>query len=405
MQSILRNPLASPYTLDISSAASFGAALAIIFKTSFVSLLHLPYEYVVVVNAFFFSLVSTAAVYGLTRMQRVTAETIVLLGIAMMFMFQAFTSLVQYLGDPDRIAELTYWMFGSLNSSTWTTLGIVSVVAIIGSVIAYRWVWDLNALVADDESASTTGVTFSYRQKPVLDSVDVSAHYGEVVCIIGANGAGKTTLLRCLAGLLQPQAGTVTIADRSLRRAHRNDLSKLQAFVPQSAASSLPMTVFDAVLLGRRPYLGWYPISHDLNIAAAAIDRLGLGPLAMRNLNQLSGGERQKVAIARAVTQQAQILLLDEPTTYLDLKYQLTVLDIISALAAEDTSIITTMHDLNLALRVADRIVSLSDGHVIADQSPAAVTPAVIEKVYGVQCEISTAAQQRIIVPLRANNA
>lgn len=158
MQTILRNPLASPYTLGISSAASCGAALAILMKTSIISLIQLPYDYVIVVNAFVFSLVSTAVVYGLTRLQQVTAETIVLLGIAMMFMFQAFTSLIQYLGDPDRLAELTYWMFGSLNSSTWTMLAAVSVVAIIGTIIAYRWVWDLNALAADDESATTAGV-------------------------------------------------------------------------------------------------------------------------------------------------------------------------------------------------------------------------------------------------------
>lgn len=158
MQTILRNPLASPYTLGISSAASFGAALAILVKTSIVSLIQLPYDYVIVVNAFFFSLVSTAAVYALTRLQQVTAATIVLLGIAMMFMFQAFTSLIQYLGDPDRLAELTYWMFGSLNSSTWKMVGIVSAVAVTGAVIAYRWVWDLNALVADDESAATAGI-------------------------------------------------------------------------------------------------------------------------------------------------------------------------------------------------------------------------------------------------------
>lgn len=158
MQTILRNPLASPYTLGISSAASFGAALAILVKTSVVSLIPLPYDSVIIVNAFFFSLVSTVAVYALTRLQQVTAETIVLLGIAMMFMFQAFTSLVQYLGDPDRLAELTYWMFGSLNSSTWTMVGIVSTIAVLGAVIAYRWVWDLNALLADDESAATAGI-------------------------------------------------------------------------------------------------------------------------------------------------------------------------------------------------------------------------------------------------------
>lgn len=247
------------------------------------------------------------------------------------------------------------------------------------------------------------GVGFSYRQHTVLESVDLTARYGEVVCIIGANGAGKTTLLRCLAGLLGPHEGTITIAGRDLASINREQLATLQAFVPQSAANRLPMSVFDAVLLGRRPYLGWYPKTEDLDATAAAIERLGLGSLALRKLDQLSGGERQKVAIARAIAQQADILLLDEPTTYLDLKHQLTVLDIVRALADDGVSIVMTMHDLNLALRAADRIIGLSEGHVIADQCPDEMTPAVIDRVYDIECEITTAANRRIIIPLRAN--
>lgn len=249
----------------------------------------------------------------------------------------------------------------------------------------------------------TTGLGFSYRHQPVLTSVDLTADYGEIVCIIGANGAGKTTLLRCLAGLLTADAGSVAIAGESLPSIHRNRLARLQAFVPQSNAPQLSTTVFDAVLLGRRPYLGWYPKTTDLDITAAAIDTLGLNALALRKLDQLSGGERQKVAIARAIAQQAEIMLFDEPTTYLDLKHQLTVLEVIKTLAGNGNSVVLTMHDLNLAMRVADRIISLRHGHIIADQHPDELTPAVIDRVYDVECEIATAAGRPVIVPLRAN--
>lgn len=253
-------------------------------------------------------------------------------------------------------------------------------------------------------AVDAAGVSFSYRNHPVLESVDLTAGYGEVVCIIGANGAGKTTLLRCLAGLLTAQHGHITVAGRDLGSLSRAQLATLQAFVPQSTASRLPMSVFDAVLLGRRPYLGWYPTTEDLDTTAAAIDRLGLASLSLRKLNQLSGGERQKVAIARAIAQRVNILLLDEPTTYLDLKHQLTVLDIIDSLAAEGVSVIMTMHDLNLALRAAHRIIGLSRGHVIANQSPNDITATTIEHVYAVECAITTAMNRRIVVPLRAHD-
>lgn len=159
MQTILRNPLASPYTLGVASAASFGAALAIILKTSVFGFIGdlVPYDLMVVVNAFVFAVGAMLVVYLMTRLQRVTPETIVLLGVAMMFLFDALTALAQYLGRPEEVAQLTYWMFGSLTKTSWTKLGAVAAVVAIAVAIGYRWVWDLNAMLSDDESARSVG--------------------------------------------------------------------------------------------------------------------------------------------------------------------------------------------------------------------------------------------------------
>lgn len=160
MQTILRNPLASPYTLGISSAASFGAALAIVLQTSVVSFigLTLPYDYLIIGNAFLFAFLCTFLIYVLSRTQTVTPETIVLLGVAMMFLFSAATSFLQYIGDPEELAALVYWMFGSLSKATWGKLQITAVVALLVVLAAYRKAWDFNSLMLGDESARSTGI-------------------------------------------------------------------------------------------------------------------------------------------------------------------------------------------------------------------------------------------------------
>lgn len=202
MQTILRNPLASPYTLGVSSAASFGAALAIVFRTGVLATgFALPYEWIIVTNAFVFAMASTAVVYLLTRVQRVTPETIVLLGVAMMFLFSALTSLVQYLGDPDQMAELTYWMFGSLNRATWSTLATLTVVTVAGVVVSYRWVWDLNALTSDDETASSSGVDVSrVRLKGLALASMLTAAVVAFLGPIGFIGLVAPHLARMLVG-------------------------------------------------------------------------------------------------------------------------------------------------------------------------------------------------------------
>ncbi|QNO16620.1 iron ABC transporter permease [Alkalicella caledoniensis] len=160
MQTILKNPLASPFTLGISSAASFGAALAIIMRTGFLGIfdITLPYDYLITGNAFTFSLICTMIIYGLTKLQKVSSETIILLGVAMMNLFSAATSFLQYLGDPDELASLTYWMFGSLSKVTWSKLHITCLLVIPIILLIYRRAWDLNSLMLGEESAKSTGI-------------------------------------------------------------------------------------------------------------------------------------------------------------------------------------------------------------------------------------------------------
>lgn len=201
MQTVLRNPLASPYTLGIASAASFGAAFAIILRSSVLSVWGaVSYDWVIVTNAFVFAFLATAVIYLLARLQRVTPETIVLLGIAMMFLFSALTAMLQYLGDPDQMAELAYWMFGSLNRATWTKLAITGAVGLVGVAVALRWTWDLNALMADDDTARSAGIDAGRRRLQSLALASLLT--ATVVSFLGPIG---------FIGLVAPHLGRMLV--------------------------------------------------------------------------------------------------------------------------------------------------------------------------------------------------
>jgi iron complex transport system ATP-binding protein len=169
------------------------------------------------------------------------------------------------------------------------------------------------------------------------------------------------------------------------------ELSKIMGYVPQSSTSTFPFTVFDVVLMGRKPYIHWNLSERDNEIVAEMLDFLGIGELAMRYFNELSGGEQQKVIVARALAQQPQILLLDEPTSSLDIKHQLEILCMLRSLTqSKERSVIVTMHDLNLASRFSDRMIMLKQGKIFARGTPESVlTEENIEKVYGISCKVT----------------
>lgn len=243
-------------------------------------------------------------------------------------------------------------------------------------------------------------VHFAYRHRTVLHDIDLAARPGRVLSIIGPNGAGKTTLLKCLNGLLRPSSGRVLLGDRPLEEYRRRERSATMAYVPQAEPSRFPMRVFDAVMLGRRPYLGWTPRRTDLEVVAHTIDTVGIGHLAQRDMHELSGGERQKVGIAKAIAQDPEVLLLDEPTTYLDLEHQLNVLRIITELAEKRrVTVVMTIHDLNHALAASDDMVVMKRGKVVASGEPSCVDPDLVAEVYGVHCDVITHRGRPIVVP------
>ncbi len=234
----------------------------------------------------------------------------------------------------------------------------------------------------------------------VLRGVDLAVPAGEWVNVIGPNGAGKTTLLRALLGLV-PFGGEIDIDGlRDRRRASR---ARKLAYVPQTPATPPGMQVADYVLLGRTPHRSLFtaPTHDDRSIAAEVLHRLDLGSLGARTVQSLSGGERQRAVLARALAQQAEVLLLDEPTTALDLGHQQDVLDLVDALRRErGLTVIATLHDLTLAARYGDRIAMLAGGRVVKIGTPTEVlTVGNIAAHFGASVRIIADPEGPVIVP------
>jgi iron complex transport system ATP-binding protein len=220
------------------------------------------------------------------------------------------------------------------------------------------------------------GVAFGYGARPVLRDVSLALAPGELVGVIGPNGGGKTTLVRLLAGVLAPQAGTVRLDDRPLAAWRRRDVARRIAVVPQDPTFAFPFTALETVLMGRGPHLPAlaFPRAADLACARTAMARLDVGGLEARPLDRLSGGERQRVFLARALAQEPAVLLLDEPTTHLDLRHQAGIYDVVVELCrTQGVASLTVLHDLNLAAMYCDRVLLLADGGIAGDGPPAAV--------------------------------
>ena len=213
---------------------------------------------------------------------------------------------------------------------------------------------------------SVGGIEFAYNGRPVLKDVTFEILPGEILAILGVNGAGKSTLLKCMNGILKAQKGCVLLDKQEVALMERNERARNFGYVPQHRGEEA-MVVFDAVLLGRKPWIGWSASDEDLEIVDRAIRLLSLEPLALRPLHTLSGGEAQKVLIARALAQEPEVLLLDEPTNSLDVKNQVEIMALLKRVVKEHKLIAAvSIHDLNLALRFADRFLMLKDGLVYA---------------------------------------
>lgn len=242
------------------------------------------------------------------------------------------------------------------------------------------------------------GLSFSYKTKAVLEDFSFKANKGEVTFILGPNGSGKTTLLKCILGILKPK-GAVMVENRSLFGISRKERAKNLAYVPQRSDTGF-LTVFDAILLGRKPYMGFSPSEEDYKIVEKVIGILGLKDFETRRLNELSGGELQKVMIARALAQEPKILLLDEPTNNLDVRNQVEIMGLLRRIAKESKiAVISTMHDLNLASIYADRILMVKGGRVYASGGREVLSRENIKAVYGIDAEVVRMNGKTVILP------
>ena len=242
-------------------------------------------------------------------------------------------------------------------------------------------------------------LSFSY-DKPVLRDISFSLRGGECCAVLGNNGAGKSTLLKCVGRILRPQRGAVRIDGRDVSALSGRQLAREIAYVAQDERPG-ELTVFDAVLLGRRPYIRWEATERDRALVSGLLEQLELDVLALRPLSRLSGGERQKVQLARALAQEPRLLLLDEPTSSLDVRNQHEVMRLVRRLARErQLGVLTVLHDLNLALRYCDRFLLLRDGGVFASGGRECLTPESIEAVYHIRADILEHRGVPIVAPL-----
>lgn len=223
------------------------------------------------------------------------------------------------------------------------------------------------------ELISVDQVSFAYGAIEAVKDLSFSVAKGEVFGLLGPNGSGKSTVVRLLSRVLTPRSGCVSLASRDLGTYSREELARQVAVVPQETAIELPFSVLEVVLMGRSPHLGRFGFERpeDLSIARRAMEQTGVGELAAREIHELSGGERQRVILARALAQEPRVLLLDEPTAFLDIKHQVEVYDLVKTLSRQNSlTVVAILHDLNLAALYCDRLALLKSSRLFCLGTP-----------------------------------
>ncbi|MDY7102451.1 MAG: ABC transporter ATP-binding protein [Actinomycetota bacterium] len=247
-------------------------------------------------------------------------------------------------------------------------------------------------VIPDERCLSAQGLRLAYDSTDIVKDLTVAVPDGKITVIVGANACGKSTLIRGMARLLKPRSGSVFLDGRDIQRLATKDVAGRLGILPQAPVAPEGITVSDLVSRGRYPHQRWFrPWSHeDEEAVSRAMVATATVDLANRNVDELSGGQRQRVWIAMALAQETDILLLDEPTTYLDLAHQVEVLDLLLDLNHErSTTIVLVLHDLNQACRYADHLVAMRDGRIVAEGRPAdVVNEDLVGEVFSLSCQV-----------------
>jgi iron complex transport system ATP-binding protein len=241
-------------------------------------------------------------------------------------------------------------------------------------------------------------ISFAYAGNEVLKDISFSVQPGECVGILGNNGAGKSTLITCLNRIRAPRTGKVCIDNRDVLKMRQREIARCISYVAQKNELS-QTTVFDSVLLGRKPYIKWAVSQEDLDLCDEMIERVGMSKLKLRHVSELSGGEVQKVMLARALVQQPKLLLLDEPTSSLDPKNQHGMLALVQNLARERSiGVLIVIHDLSLALRYCDKFLFIKNGAVYKYGDESIITTETISAVYGIDSSVVEIDGRKLVV-------
>ena len=249
-------------------------------------------------------------------------------------------------------------------------------------------------------------LSFSYGSRKILEDLNVVVGDSEVLSLVGPNGSGKTTLIKCIDRILKPKGSILLNGGRDLQSLSRQEVAKYIGYVPQSATGVLTTTVFDTILMGRKPHMGWRVADDDIDKVVDVMKLLHIEEFALKDFSELSGGQKQRVLIARALCQEPEVLLLDEPTSSLDLRHQLESLETIRSLVKRTKiSAVMAIHDLNLAARYSDTLVMLKDGMVYSAGDPGELlTEENIRTIYGVEAVVMRELDRPYVVPIGSLN-